>query len=233
MSTTTMTLPGAGIVSETANDRFKRGFSSWFWGSTFVATLFHFAAFAYWPEFKAKGDYGVKTVDFVVMDAPPPEVKIPSAPPAIQRPATPVITTADIPQEITIAPTTFEANPVDQVAPPAPVAASGGDVTSDFVAFTPSMIRPEIKNRDEVQRALERYYPPHLRDAGIGGTVHVNFWIDETGRVVKYEITQSSGYEAFDQAAGRVADLMRFSPAMNRNQPVRVVVTFPITFRVN
>lgn len=231
MSTSTMTRPVATIASETANDRFKRGFSSWFWGGTFAATLVHFAAFAYWPDLEAKGVYNVSTEEFIVVELPP-EVVIPPAPPAIQRPATPVVTTADIPEEITIAPTTFESNPVDQVTPPAPTATSS-DVATDFVAFTPSMVRPEIKNRSEIQRALERYYPPHLRDAGIGGTVHVNFWIDETGRVVKYEVTQSSGYEAFDQAAVKVADLMRFSPAMNRNQAVRVVVSFPITFRVN
>lgn len=232
MSTTTMPLPSVAIVGETANDRFKRGFGSWFWGSMVVATVLHFLAFAYWPDMETAELYGITTDEFQVIELPP-EVVIPPAPPAIQRPATPVVTTADIPEDITIAPTTFEANPVDQVTPPAPTAATGGDVTSDFVAFTPSMVRPEIRNRGEIERALERYYPPHLRDAGIGGTVVVNFWIDETGRVFKYEVTQSSGYEAFDQAAARVADLMRFSPAMNRNQPVKVVVSFPITFRVN
>ena len=33
-------------------------------------------------------------------------------------------------------------------------------------------------------------------------------------------------------SAVKVADLMRFSPAMNRDQPIRVVVAMPITFRV-
>jgi outer membrane biosynthesis protein TonB len=36
-----------------------------------------------------------------------------------------------------------------------------------------------------VQRALERNYPPLLRDAGIGGTPVVWFFIDENGRVLK------------------------------------------------
>lgn len=231
MSTSTMSRPEVVLVSETANDRFKRGFSSWFWGGTVAATVMHFLAFAYWPQLEAKGTYGVNTEDFVMVELPP-EVVIPPAPPAIARPATPVVSTADIPDDITIAPTTFESNPVEnQIAPPAP--SSNNNVTSDFVAFTPSMVRPEFKNSAAVVQALQRYYPPHLRDAGIGGTVNVTFWIDETGKVVKTEVAQTSGYEAFDQAALKVADLILFSPAMNRNQPVRVAVTFPITFRVD
>lgn len=230
MSTSTMTRPELALGSETANDRFKRGFSSWYWGGTVAATVVHFLAFAYWPQLEAKGAYSVNTEDFIMVELPP-EVVIPPAPPAIQRPATPVVSTADIPDDITIAPTTFENNPVQDILPPAPT--SNSEVTSDFVAFSPSMVSPEIRNRSALASALVRYYPPHLRDAGIGGTVHVNFWIDENGKVVKYEVTQSSGYEAFDQAAVRVADIMQFSPAMNRNQAVRVVVTFPITFKVD
>lgn len=232
MSTSTMAAqPGLRLGGETANDRFKRGFSSWFWGGTVAATVIHFLAFAYWPQIEAKGDYGVSTEDFVMVDLPP-EVTIPPSPPAIARPATPVVSTADIPDDITIAPTTFEDNPIEtQVAPPAPVSSS--ESTRDFVAFTPSMVRPEFRNRGELERALQRYYPGHLKDAGIGGTVHVQFWIDETGKVFKREVAQTSGYEAFDNAALKVADVMEFSPAMNRNQAVRVVVTFPITFQVN
>jgi|SRR5690625_3176126 len=222
--------PQYAIRRETANDRFKRGFSSWLWGSMVAATVIHFGIFAFWPELEAKGSYGTVTEEVEMIDLPP-EVHIPPPPEAIARPATPVVSTADIPDDITIAPTSFESNPVENLPPPPTPGAS--ESLSDFQAFTPSMVRPEPRNMRDVEAALRRYYPAHLRDAGIGGTVRVNFWIDETGKVVKYEVAQSSGYEAFDQAAARVADIMEFSPALNRNQPVRVVVTFPITFRVN
>jgi protein TonB len=221
--------PRSVIGRETANDQFKRGFSSWMWGSMVAATAVHFGLFAFWPELEAKGVYGTVTEEFEMVELPP-EVVIPPPPQAIARPATPVVSVADIPDDITIAPTTFESNPVENLPPPTPAA---NDAMSDFVAFAPSMVRPEFRNRGAIESALVRHYPPHLRDAGIGGTVNVNFWIDETGKVVKYEVAKSSGYEAFDQAAGKVADIMQFSPAMNRNQTVRVVVTFPITFRVN
>ncbi len=50
--------PGAGdyvtrgvveMTRETANDRFKRSFGSWFWGSMIAATVFHFMLFQFWP----------------------------------------------------------------------------------------------------------------------------------------------------------------------------------------
>ena len=40
----------------------------------------------------------------------------------------------------------------------------------------------------------------------------------------------SSGYRQFDEAALDVADVMRFTPAMNRDQAVAVWVVFSITF---
>jgi protein TonB len=97
-------------------------------------------------------------------------------------------------------------------------------------AFTPMTIRPELKNQDEVARALERAYPPLLRDAGIGGTTVVWFFIDEKGTVVKTQLNQTSGYDALDEAALKVANVMRFSPAKNRDQIVRVWVQIPIKF---
>lgn len=35
------------LVTETANDRFKSSFSTWFWGSMITATVLHFVFFAF------------------------------------------------------------------------------------------------------------------------------------------------------------------------------------------
>jgi TonB family protein len=58
------------------------------------------------------------------------------------------------------------------------------------------------------------------------------FFIDENGRVQNTRINQSSGYDAFDQAAQNVASIMEFSPAYNRDQRVPVWVALPITFAI-
>jgi len=97
--------------------------------------------------------------------------------------------------------------------------------------FTPYTVKPELQNRDAVQRALVRNYPPLLRDAGIGGTVLTWLLIDESGGVIKTQVKEGSGHEALDQAALKVADIMKFSPALNRDQKVKVWIALPIVFK--
>jgi hypothetical protein len=51
-------LPALAILQETANERLKRSFSSWFWGSMILATVVHFGMFAFWPELTADAGNG-------------------------------------------------------------------------------------------------------------------------------------------------------------------------------
>jgi TonB family protein len=43
-------------------------------------------------------------------------------------------------------------------------------------------------------------------------------------------VKQSSGHEALDDAALKVAEVMRFTPAMNDGQPVSAWIDLPIVF---
>ena len=218
-------LPAA--PAETANDRLKRGFTSKFWGSMIAATVVHFVLFAFWPELTAE-DFSFESTELEAIELPP-EIEIPPPPQQIARPATPIIATADIDEDITIAPTTFEDNPVEDLPPPPE------EVTTDISAaptFTPYTVAPSILNRAEVMRSMEREYPPLLRDAGIGGTVTVYFFIDEDGLVQDRQINDSSGHQALDDAAMAVSEIYRFSPALNRDKKVPVWVSFSITFQV-
>jgi protein TonB len=191
-----------------------------------LATVFHFCVFAFWPEMTAE-DVSFETAELEAIELPP-EIEIPPPPEAIARPATPVIAAAEISEDITIAPTTFEDNPVEDLPPPPEEV-----TTTDLAAaptFTPYTVRPDIKNRAEVARALEREYPPLLRDAGIGGTVQVWFFIDEEGSVVNTQVNESSGHKALDDAAIKVAEIIEFTPALNRDKRVPVWISLPITF---
>jgi len=223
-----MSTEGHGLTKETANDKLKAGFGNWFWGSVMVATLIHFCVFNFWPEMTA-ADIATTAEELETIELPP-EIEIPPPPERIARPATPVITDADIEEDISIAPTTFEDNPVEDLPPPPDA------VEEDIGAaptFTPYTVAPDLRNTSEVRRALEREYPPLLRDAGIGGTVNVWFFIDEGGSVLQTRVQKSSGHKALDDAALKVADIMEFSPALNRDKRVKVWVAFPITFTTN
>lgn len=108
--------------------------------------------------------------------------------------------------------------------------AQEGDVSAQ-PTFTPYTVAPELKNRDDASAALDQNYPPLLRDAGIGGQVLVWFLIDKTGEVQNATLKETSGHEALDQAALSVARAFRFSPALNRDQPVPVWIALPIVFQ--
>ena len=212
---------------ETENDRFKRSFSSWFWSSMIAATVVHFMLFQFWPTLTAEDvSFTVEELETIEL---PPEIEIPPPPERISRPATPVMAAADIDEDITIAPTTFEENPVQDLPPPPT------EVVVDVAAapvFTPMTVRPEIRNRGEVVRAMTRAYPPILRDAGIGGQVVVWFFISEDGVVLDKRVSQTSGHPQLDDAALEVAGVYQFTPALNRDQKVKVWIQIPITFLV-
>jgi TonB family protein len=106
---------------------------------------------------------------------------------------------------------------------------------------TPFTERAQLQNGRDVQRALISAYPRELREALIGGTVVVDIFVDETGRVLRALIAGptesrptpgSSGLPALDAAALAVASVMRFSPGLNDGVPVGVWIEFPITFKV-
>jgi TonB family protein len=117
------------------------------------------------------------------------------------------------------------------VKPGAPTSQTTEPVAdADGPTFTPMTVRPQLLNVAEVQAALQQYYPPLLRNAGIEGIAHVWFHIDEDGQVTRTLLQHSSGRDELDLAALRLAEMMRFSPAYNRDQRVAVWVTLPIAF---
>lgn len=212
--------------ARTANDRLKEASRSWFWAAMIAAVVAHSAVFALWPEMVA-GVVDLSSDELTVIA--PPTVDIPPAPEPLARPALPVAAPIDLAEDVTIARTSFDENPIATLPPPPT------GPTTDVGAgprFLPYTVAPLVLNRDEVVRAMEREYPAVLRDAGIGGTVTVFFFVDENGLVRDRRIRESSGIPGLDAAALEVAETFRFSPALNRDQKVPVWVSLPIRFQV-
>ena len=226
MANGTMPMPGQ-YVEPSANDRLKESFSSWFWGSILAAAVLHFLLMAFWPDMEAADvSYTATELEQVqVMN----EFEIPPPPEQIARPAVPVLSTdVNISEDITIGEVTFDENPVSDLPPPP--TGQGVDV-SDQPTFTPYEVKPELRNRSEFGRLLERRYPAMLKDAGIGGTVVLWVFINEQGAVQNTRVTQSSGYEQLDQVAQEVMKEAQFTPALNRDQRVPVWIQLPVTFQ--
>jgi TonB family protein len=131
------------------------------------------------------------------------------------------------------------ANVLADAAPPIVVPALPPDAAAPTLAdpeiarfrhVTALMEKPELMNRSEVRRALLREYPRALQRRGVEGVVMVWYWIDDVGKVEKYEIRGSSGSLELDAAAERVIPVMRFRPATEWGKKVPVIVTLPIRF---
>ena len=90
--------------------------------------------------------------------------------------------------------------------------------------------RPVILNRIEIAQALEREYPPALRNQGISGTAQVIMLVTESGRVEHAEVSESAGHAALDQAAVRVARGIEFSELHWDGAPICYVTAGPISF---
>ena len=220
--------PSDTTALATANDRLKETSRVWFWTGIVVSTLAHAAVFMFWPSFEAEAHDGGGGDAIAVVPSPP--VDLPPPPAEIPRLAVPVVGTDLGDVDLTIAKTSFIENPVDRLPPPPSDVETN---VTDAPVFTPYTVRPDVLNRPEVARALEREYPTILRDAGIGGVVTVWFFIDENGEVQRTQVRESSGHQGLDDAALTVADVFRFSPALNRDKRVPVWISLDIRFQTN
>lgn len=144
----------------------------------------------------------------------PPEVE---EPPPEQRPALPVEAESEEEEEQaveTITETDFDPyERIDRPIAPEPE-------TPEFVAYdTPPMLVRYVKPE----------YPDIARKAGIEGTVFVRVLVDVDGTVLDARIEKGIN-EALDRAAVDAAMKSKFTPAKQRDKPVRVWVTYPVRF---
>jgi protein TonB len=201
-----------------------------FWPSIWIAVAIHFVVFAWSPGLSVDTPEMQTNVLEVVETVT--EVEIPPPPAAIPRPAIPTMGSATVSEDLTIATTSFEEfDPDERMLPPPPAESGGGVATGP--RFIPHEVAPVLTNRREMLALLDQNYPKLLKDAGIGGTVLVWVFVGTEGEVLDQQVHTSSEYDQLDQAALHVASHMRFSAAMNRDQPVQVWVAMPISFTVH
>lgn len=66
-----------------------------------------------------------------------------------------------------------------------------------------------------------------LMEALPRGTVGMQLWVDELGKVRKVRLIESSGQTNFDEAAMQSAWRLRFHPWQEDGKPVPVTVVMP------
>ncbi|PTX98947.1 energy transducer TonB [Opitutus sp. ER46] len=75
-------------------------------------------------------------------------------------------------------------------------------------------------------------YPPLARRDGREGEVHVEFVVDESGRVTEARAVHTSD-SVFNDAAVRAVSKWRFEPGTVNGVPVRFRMVVPMVFRLN
>ncbi|RMH71624.1 MAG: energy transducer TonB [Gemmatimonadetes bacterium] len=150
-------------------------------------------------------------------------------PPKIERPAVPVEVSNDeaIDEDVTIMSTEF-----DFFAPPPPPPPPGGNEEPPpvedeiFVAFD---------SPPQPVRLVKPEYPEIARKSGLEGMVLLEVVVEKDGTVSDAKVLRSlqPGPGGCDEAAIAAALKSVFTPAKQRDKPVRVKITLPFRFTLN
>lgn len=91
---------------------------------------------------------------------------------------------------------------------------------------------PALINERDAQRAMTRFFPRLLLDAGISGSVVVRFVIEADGSVNGETVeVLSASHEQFAAASRRAIEAFRFRPGRYGGRDVRVLIQMPISWQ--
>ncbi|HSJ08821.1 MAG TPA: energy transducer TonB, partial [Longimicrobiales bacterium] len=115
--------------------------------------------------------------------------------------------------------------------------ASSGAGTGDGPTgtFSANLVdrRAVLSNQAQVVRTLERLYPPLLKDAGVEGSVQVQFVVTAAGRVDMSTVqVLSTTHAQFTDATKQALRDFRFTPARKGDHNVRMLTMIPIEWKV-
>ena len=146
---------------------------------------------------------------------PPPPPKIETPPPFVPPPEVAI----DIPQEAASTAIQTVTN-VRPTTPPPPVQQAAPV--------------PRTAPKSDPRRPLSQpEYPPSSRRAGEAGTVILEVYVLETGRVGEARVKQSSGFPRLDEAAVReVKRSWRLVPGTENGKAVPMWGQFAVTFKL-
>jgi periplasmic protein TonB len=147
---------------------------------------------------------------------PPPPPKIETPPPFVPPPEVSI----ELPVETNASTAIQTVTNVRPTAPPPPVA-------------QPAPIARTAPKSDTRRPLSQPEYPPSSRRAGEHGTVILEVYVLETGRVGEARVKQSSGFPRLDEAAVReVKRAWRLVPGTENGKPVPMWGQFAVTFKL-
>jgi len=214
------------------NAAFRETYRGWLVRALATAIFAHGIIVGFFAAAPGVDGYAAGGDELIVIDVPP-ETKIPPPPEEIARPATPVVATEAVDEEITIAETVIE---LDQPVPEAPPAPSAPAVvaaeSTDHFTFTPYTERPRCRAGCAPEEIV-RQVPPVARRAGLTCEMTVGIRIDTDGNVTATDLLAPSGRAVCDAAVKTWAAETKWTPALNRDEPVVVWIAQPVRIVVD
>jgi len=217
----------------TCIDRLCGSYGTYLRWSIFAAVVIHglLAFLVFSPSgsiFEAKAEE-MKALEI------PPEVEVPPRPVEdLDRPKVPETREKQIVREVVVAETevveeitenTLQPEPPPPAPPPPPE--DTGAIGDEFT-FTPFTERPECRENCGPKNIIQ-LLPSFLRDDGVSCSLVLGLRVETDGRVSSTQILQSSGVPGCDAAAERWAGTTRWTTGYNRDEPVVVWMSQPIT----
>jgi len=187
---------------------------------TLGVILFITFTFYFFPRFLGEGEKINFTVvdEIETFDIPQTEqIKIPE-PPA--RPSVPVASEDEFfDEDITIEDTDFD--DFDDWDTPPPPPSEGPNVK--FIPYDKPP-KPTIPIRP--------LYPEIAQEAGIEGTIYIQFFIDKKGNVTEAYVMKGIPNTGLDEAALNAVKKSKWKPAQQRDKKVGVWQTVPVKFEL-
>jgi len=133
-----------------------------------------------------------------------------------------------VPHAGSVPPPPTESRPSDRTAR----AERSEDVTTETeeIGGAAGIVLPDLLDRVEARRLVESFYPRHMEDSGIGGTVGLRIFVEPNGTASEVQVMRSSGVRSLDSAAVDAAPHLRFQPALKGSSPVGTWVELGIDF---
>ncbi len=176
------------------------------------------------PRFERGGEMVKQDFRDVVETIEIPPTQQFEAPPPPSRPSIPVESEdEDIAEDITIDETDLEDFEWD--APPPP---PDEGPTVRFIPYDEAPV--PIGGYTAIQRNVR--YPPIAQEAGIEGTVIVQAFVNSKGRVTETVILKGIPNTGLDEAAVDAIKRTLFTPAKQRDRPVGVWISIPVSFKL-
>ena len=207
----------AAIIRHSANFRFKQRYGRYFLYSVIASFFAHVAFNLYFPNLSA----GFQVREETTMEAMdlPPEVVIPPPPKPLAKPSVPMEAPEELDEDITIEETT---PPPPDLIPEVPVQEIKEDA-QEFLMVAEVVAKPKYM-------PPKPKMPPYIARARVDVETVIRFFVDEKGNVDpnRTRIHTSSGYPDLDEIAVVWAKQIKFHPALNRGEPVKMQMAIPI-----